>query len=41
MIDTGGTILSQASAGYTVTSTADGFAETAGPLVERGDRLRP
>ena len=28
MIDTGGTVLSQASAGYTVASTADGFAET-------------
>ncbi len=28
VIDTGGTVLSQASAGYTVASTADGFAET-------------
>jgi xylulokinase len=28
VIDTGGTVLSQASAGYTVTSAADGYAET-------------
>ena len=28
VIDTGGTVLSQASAGYPVASTADGFAET-------------
>ena len=28
VLDTGGTVLSQASAGYTVASTADGFAET-------------
>ena len=28
MLDTGGTVLSQASAGYTVASAADGFAET-------------
>ena len=42
VVDTGGEVLAQASAGYTVTSAVAGYAESEpAQLVERGDRLCP